>query len=261
MDIRFLNYHSVYSMQVEGKKKPTFVRNTAICFAELFNALSTYRGHCPKIEYKLILFKDKKSLNRHRNNYCPFTKRIIINHLKQAQHLLPEFSSFIIDSVEIDEIPAYEITMTVEAAPTLVHKYVLTWTRFLYECCFNIMLLDALRLSKIDKFKFISIANLLNIVATCYNRANFPDFNTWHGIGMGRCEKFLTSKELYAKLLVTVNLNSLYDQRNLAVPIIPKCEKAGTLEFWESDEDFLASRLPIYLEALNTLKAGYPYCH
>lgn len=260
MNIRFLNYHSIFSMQIENKK-PNFERTQDICFREMFMVMNRYRGQCPRIQYKLVAFTDKDSLKRLRNNYCPFDKRTICNHLKQAQHLIPEFSSFSIESVKIDRIPAYEITMTVEAAPIFIHKYVLTWTRFLYECCFNIMLLDALRLSKIDKFKFISIANLLNIVATCYNNADFPDFNTWHGIGMGRCEKFLTSKELYARLLVTDSLNSLYDRRNLAAPVIPKCKSSGTIEFWESDEDFLKFRLPIYLEALNIMKAGYPYCH
>ena len=253
-ELRILNYYTVYSycsIGARGAKTLVFDHVTGVCFASLFGR---FRDMCPKGEYTVFVSNDLRALESRKSNYCFLSKSEIINHLKRAQQIVPEFVDFTITPTVYSGYSGYEITVIIDRADRIIHKYVLTWIRYLYETCFSLALLDASKLAKLPEFRFISYANLLNIVQACFSNC-YPNHNTWHAIGEMRPHEILTQKELKQKLPHAVSLNSLYAIKRINANYrLPDTEERYDLEFWKSDEKFAQARLPYYKELLKQLK-------
>ena len=254
-ELKLLNYYTVYSyssIDARGNKHLIIHRTNAICFADLF---AEFKSHPPKGEYTVFVSTDLKSLREHRCNYCFLNKAGIIRHLKQVQQVVPEFVSFTVTPAEHRTYSGYEITLIINRANKIVHKYVLTWVRYLYETSFSLALLDVTKLAKLSKFRFVSYANLLNVVQACFPEEGMPNHNTWHAIGIMRPHKFYTKKELQRKIPESNSLNTLYPEENVGqYNSIPTNPDIYNLSYWESEEIFLNERLPIYESLYNKLK-------
>lgn len=254
-ELQLLNYYTVYSyssIDARGNKHLIFNRTNAICFVDLFSIL----GNCPpKGEYTLFVSTDLKTLREHRCNYCFLNKAGIIRHLKQAQQVVPEFVSFTVTPAEYRTYSGYEITLIINKANKIVHKYVLTWVRYLYESSFSLALLDVTKLAKLPKFRFVSYANLLNVVQACFPEEEFPNHNTWHAIGTMCPHNFLTRKELKQCLPEKTSLNTIYSVKNYQnLEKLPTSPKLYNIDYWESNDTFINERLPIYEKLFDMLK-------
>lgn len=254
-ELQLLNYYTVYSyssIDARGNKHLIFNRTNAICFVDLFSILG---NRPPKGEYTLFVSTDLKTLKEHRCNYCFLNKAGIIRHLKQAQQVVPEFASFTVTPAEYRTYSGYEITLIINKANKIVHKYVLTWVRYLYEASFSLALLDVTKLAKLPKFRFVSYANLLNVVQACFPEEEFPNRNFWHAIGSMLPHNFLTRKELKQCLPEKTSLNTIYSVKNYQnlekLPINPDLYN---IDYWESNDAFLNVRLPIYEKLFDMLK-------
>lgn len=255
-ELKFLNYYTVYSyssIDARGGKTQVFDHNIGICFSSLFCEL---KDICPKGEYTVFVSKDRRILvESHRANYCFLEKNKIIQHLKQLQQVVPEVLSYTITPIIYKERNGYEITLIIDRANRQVHKYALTWVRYLYEPSFSLALLDATRLAKLPQFRFVSYANLLNVVQACFTEEAVPNHNTWHAIGEMLPHKFYTQKELRQKIPESISLNDLYPIENVgSYDSIPANINRYNLSYWESEEIFRNERLPIYENLYNKLK-------
>lgn len=254
-ELKFLNYYTVYSyssIDERERKTQIFYRNIGVCFSSLFDRLGNI---CSKGEYTIFVSKDKHILENYNANYCFLEKNKIIQHLKQLQQVIPEVLSYTITPTIYNEYHGYEITLIIDRASKQVHKYALTWVRYLYETSFSLALLDVTRLAKLPQFRFVSYANLLNVVQACFPMGVVPNHNTWHAIGMMHPHKFYTKKELQRKIPESASLNTLYPEENIGqYDSIPANPDRYNLSYWESEEIFLNERLPIYESLYNKLK-------
>lgn len=255
MGVRYKSIHAY-------NEDPIMIR---ICFADLFCRIPE---NAPKATYTLWLLRDPKVVNNfHFNNFCWFSKTIVLGYLKTLQRIVPEVSKVQVTEEEFEGVPCYKVILQIEQAPKKLHKYALTWTRYLYESVFSFILNDALWLSRLPEYKFISLANLINVVTTSYPRGNvkFMCMNTWHGIGVGACENFYTNKELHHTLFDDNTLNSIYIPKAFDGPKpILKLEveegNAYTLDYWLSEEQF-AKRKEVYKHNFDLMREGYKYYH
>lgn len=254
-ELKFLSYYTVYSyssIDVRGNKNSIFNHVKGICFYDLFRRLGS---RPPKGEYTVFVSTDLKSLREHRCNYCFLNKAGIIRHLKQAQQVVPEFVSFTVTSAEYRTYSGYEITLIIDRANKIVHKYVLTWVRYLYESSFSLALLDVTKLAKLPKFRFVSYANLLNVVQACFPKEGLPNHNTWHAIGKMCPHNFLTRRELRQCLPEKASLNTIYSVKNYQnLEQLPISPNLYNIDYWESNDVFINERLPIYEKLFDMLK-------
>lgn len=255
-ELKFLNYYTVYSyssIDARGEKTQIFDHNVGVCFHELFQSFGRV---CPKGEYTVFVSKDIRTLEKnHSANYCFLEKNKIIQHLKRLQQVVPEVLNYIITPTIYRELNGYEITLIIDRANNQVHRYALTWVRYLYETSFSLALLDVTRLAKLPQFRFVSYTNLLNVVQACFPEEVVPNHNTWHAIGEMLPHKFYTKKELRQKIPESISLNELYSIENVgSYDSIPANINRYNLSYWESEEIFCNERLPIYESLYNKLK-------
>ena len=254
-ELRFLNYYTVYSyssIDSRGRKTQIFNNIKSVCFRELF---STLKNICPKGIYTIFVSKDKHALENHDSNYCFLNENKITQHLKHLQQVVPEVLSYGVTPTVYDEYHGYEVTLIIDRANKQVHKYAITWIRYLYEACFSLALLDATRLAKLPQFRFVSYANLLNIIQACFLPDVVPDYNPGHSIGRMLPHKLYTKKELHQKISESYNLNNIYPVGQIgAYKSIPINPNIYNLDYWESEEIFINERLPIYESMYNKLK-------
>lgn len=269
MNLRYLNLGTFCGaawINPDGTETQVYSVNTQRnCFANVLYILRSrieYKMPIPSVRYTIKLYSDPRVVaNKRLSNYCPFSKKEILYHLQLVKEVLPEITEYSLSSLPDNDFSGYMVTLVLAPTNNLnVHKYALTWVRYLYEGAFPWIMLDTLRLSKLPEFRFVAISNIINVVTSCWNGNPNIGFN--HAIGCGNNEKFLTKKELSAKIHSSRSVNGIYPWRgNLKVSHIPYIEEANTTEYWESEENFRTDRLPVYLEGFKVMKQGYKYSH
>lgn len=245
-EFKFPSYCTEYSC--EGSIKKAMRREA--CFSFVFNKAVDDSD----VTYKVILYKGTDLIGKeHKNNACLFTKKEISNHLKQAQSIYPfEFKVKEVPNYA-GTYPVYKVTLKVHGVPGTFHKYILTWLRYMYEYPYNVLLLDAYKLKKDPVFRFWSIANLFNLVLSCYC-GDSPDI---HQIAQNRVSKTMKVKELREKIKEVKRLNYIYEGLRHNRRLIK--DKVGDLsimdiEFWESNKLFEDERKPVYMDTYKDIK-------
>lgn len=211
-----------------------------VCFAEAFRQLGEKKKSAI---YTIKVYKEDTLKGSSSSNMCYFTRKQIKNHLNQLKDLF-SIKSSVIDSKDKKK-PHFIVRLELTNLPGMYHKYALTWLRYLYEYPYNVIALDAYKLKKCPEFRFESIANLFNLVASCYCEYVGPG----HSITGSSSVGFLRRKELLSRLNKANQLNDLYPKLNRNVHHIPsKIEnfERKDIEYW-SDKFFEEQRKPVYL--------------
>lgn len=221
---------------------------TRVCFARAFAKLE---GKSVSAKYTIKVYKEDALRKINGSNMCYLTRKQIKNHIDQLKDLFPIKSS-VIDSKDKRK-PYFVVTIELKNLRGTYHKYALTWLRYLYEYPYNVILLDAYRLKQDPVFRFESIANLFNLVASCSA--------TWIGEGhavVGNSPVgFLRRKELLARLNSVRSLNSVYTRLGVErkrVPGVIDEYHYRDLEYWNNDNFFKEKRKPVYMEEYAKLK-------
>ena len=243
----YLNFHTEYSS--EGTLEKAMCRE--YCFSDVFYG-KTRQGNT----YVIKFYMGECGLNDgQKNNACFLTKEELYDYISLAKNI-HDFEFSITEDEDNKNILDVQITLS---AKRVVHRYILTWIRYAYEYPFNMYLMDAIRLKKLDEFKDDDLINLIFLVGATGGYHFHGD--RIHSIG-DICwpRKFYTLEErvqivkdandteevnsLFPKL--SVELNTLYD----------KCDtfrqNYQSLEYWQS-EDYFAQRVPYYKEAKQTI--------
>lgn len=242
-EFNYLRYHTEYSCSGSINLK----MGTRACFADAFRRLN---GGKISVIYTIKVYKENTLRKSNGSNMCYFTRKQIKNHLDQLKDLFPIKSS-VIDSKDKNK-PHFIVKLELMELPGMYHKYALTWLRYLYEYPFNVISLDAYKLKKCPEFRFESIANLFNLVASCYSGWIGGGHSTVEGEPVG----FLRRKELLAQLDYRDCLNYLYSEVKIKYTKLPeKIDKFSPedFEYWSNDY-FEQNRKAIYLKAYKKFK-------
>ena len=245
-DFLYLNYHTEYSCSGKFNKD----MDSEACFSFVFSRTSTIKV---SESYDIILYKGLDfTKKKNYSNACLFKKSQIRKHLEQAQGIFP--FDFTIKSAKWNSYKVFIVSLNLVDLPGTFHKYILTWVRYMYEYPYNMFLFDAYRLKKETCFRFTSIANLFNMVLSCYG---YP-LREIHQITKNQISKNLRKKDIRARLEILVKLNNIYDKRKYKKNKFVIPEKVNDLslsdiEYWENDEIYEQYRKPVYMELYNTI--------
>lgn len=242
-EFRYLSYYTEYSCSGSYNLH----MGVRACFRSAFD--NVVNGS--NIKYKIRLYPGIDFCKRaSQSNACLFSKQEIRNHLLQLKDLFP-FSYKVLDEIKEDK-KIIAVHLHVKDVPAVSHKYILTWVRYLYEYPYNVILRDAYWLKEDPRFRFQSIANLFNVVASCCQAY----VGGGHSIGEDYVHIPMTKAQLKRRIRGARFLNNIYDAANLDKKKLP--EKIGKFscldsEYW-SKELFGDSRKPIYVEMYNEVR-------
>lgn len=223
------------------------------CFAAFFN----YGYIKENGEYEVYLVKDMNfGSSIRRNHYLLFDEDEILEHMAQLQKIIPSLK-YKLTSASIDIHnglrDCYVLSFTLSDKCSLVHKYALTWVRYLYEYPYNIILKEAYKLKFTCRSPFSrqSINNLYMVCSTA-----FPSIP-----GMGHSVNysgyFIPNYIIKERLHQVDRLNDVYESPSwdATSPLRLRLDYDiyNSLEYWDSPEKFL-ERMPHYLQILNYLK-------
>lgn len=248
-DFKFLQYHTLYSSEGDLERE----LEESACFSQVFDSNLTTKTNN---HYQVILFKNVIIPSTYRySNACLMTKTQLANHLKQAQTLY-KFKFKITETTawcEDDEYPAFQVDLYINRVPGTFHKYILTWLRYTYEFPYNVLLLDALHLKDNSIFRFTSIANLFNLVLSCYPE----EPRIIHQVPNNTVHKFYSIQQLKRQIKEVQLLNDIYKSISEKQATIPKnIDKTNIydLEYWNNVDYFEKYREPIYINTYKNLK-------
>lgn len=259
-EFTFLNLHTVYKCTGNYINEETGPDGD-YCFRMIFRGRSGLSGkNDVKEKYIITTYKGIwKAANYNKNNLCLFSKDEIKKHLDFVSSNIFPFK-YNIEEVKINNGSnrcKYKINLDIEGN-FLYHKFILTWTRYLYEYPTCMLMKDAYRLAKDPEFRFINIFDLYNIVSGCYSQENYKSDQTlsWGG-------KMMSYKELRSRLseLESIGGDSdvlcrIYDSRHISRENrleFSNRKEFNDIEYWESPSEF-EYRKSKYLDELKNRK-------
>jgi hypothetical protein len=236
--LNLYGYHVRYGYS-EYRKKNYDIRES-VCFSTLFNS------DCRSKYYQLYIIKGDNDLKRYYSNYCFFSKQEIKNHLKQ----IPRFCEmrFRVTDAEYKGEPAFGISFFINSENRLIHKYVLTWIRSLFEWPFYLYLLHARKMKQLPEFRFESVINLFNIVSTAYRYSYDTKIHTF-GTKLGLLRKSSIIDNVLNKGIDRVNDIFPY----CSIKDLPDCRLVDNFE--DITDELFENNLPKYMETYNIIKS------
>lgn len=226
-------------------------RRSHACFAHVFDIMNKSKTTKYSINYKIYVYKGLDFMEKmHANNACLISKRELRHHLDQLRGIIP-FKAVIHERTE-NSCPCYVISLTLENARGIQHKYILSWIRYAYEFPFNVILAEAIKLHKEKGFMFESVANLFNMVGGLFGL-----LGGGHSIPYGTDIGFLRRKQLAASMARKSCLNHIYECRYDGIKLGNSKISRYTrydLEFWTNERLFNEERKPVYLERYKEIK-------
>lgn len=226
-------YHVRYGYCPEKDKEPKIIES--VCFGSAF-------GSSNAKHYVIYILKGEADLQQYHSNFCFFTKQEIKNHFKQ----LPKFCKveYKITDTKYKNAEAFKIDLYIDSKNRLVHKYILTWTRYLFEWPYNLYLLHAKKLRKLPQFKFESIINLANVIATTHHNS----FD-WKVHSFGTKLGLLTKKEIVTSIGKHKSVNTVFPKFTVDTP---QCRLV--YDFDEVNDKLFEKNLKTYIDTYKIIK-------
>ena len=156
---RWIGYHTVYCIGEEDKNFSRYA-----CFGTIFNSStkeleSTYRI--------LVDTTDESIMKDHYSNFAPFDKTFIRNYIKLGLELIGKKSRVQVGDYAWHRRKYVRIAFHV-GGEKLYHKFMLAWTRLLYEFPYNLLLFEAHEFIKAHKnnpkYSFVSLINMISLL-------------------------------------------------------------------------------------------------
>lgn len=243
----YLNFHTEYSSTGTLNKE----MEREYCFSDVFWGESHQNN-----TYEIMFYLNDVALkDGAKNNACFLTKEELSDYISLAKNIY-DFEFTITDSEDKKDALVVELTIN---GPRIAHRYILTWVRYAYEFPFNMYLMDAMRLKKMDEFKDDDIFNLFNLVGATSGYSFHGD--RIHCIGdISWPRKFYTLEErikTLKKSKATGEVNDLFPKLNITLETLYNGNKnfksnLQCLEYWQS-EDYFNERVPYYISAKQTI--------
>ncbi len=237
-DFRYLNYHTEYSVHGTANKQ----MDSEACFYYVFNGKEYQNNY-----YKIIIYRGLNMIKKTYDNGCFLEKSELHHHISILKHIF-DFTFNIEECVNKNLDPYYELSLHISGA-NLIHRFILTWIRYVYEFPYNLYILDVNNMKTIDTFKYVNPINLFNIVASSYSEGN-----TGHMlVSPYRAAKLMKYNSLKNRIceLIANNEDSLNDVfETIDCPKV-KRRDITTLQDWKL---FFKERLEIYNKFYNLIK-------
>lgn len=186
-------------------------------------------------EYVIVMFKKVYS---GKSNYVMLSNENILKHLEYLTKIFPiEYS---IEDIK-DEIHVH-VKLN---GDRIVHKFALTWIRYMYEYPFNCYVYDMYKV--IDKIPDADNLTLYNAIADSYDDHG----RECHLIAQAY-SKPIPIKDLKQRLKVLTRLDEIYSSR-IAEVCLKACDgqfknySVYDKEYWMSEERYKKAE-PIYIE-------------
>ena len=237
------NYYTCYSCKC---KNPIIDYNSDgnACFRAVFDKVQN------DVEYKIRICYDPAILLKHKSNYCPLSKEYIVKWLDylcsicEGRYEIDECTLLVRRNSLEDpiEYPFHEVHFWLNNENNIMHKFVLTGIRFLYEYPFNVFIQDVFRLRCIEKFKDESLLNLFNLI-----HQSMKYYKSKYGFGhsFSGCAKLIDDDTLKQRIIKAYRLNDIYPATEYYDKIT--CfEEDNLLDYWEDENKFKENRLPYY---------------
>lgn len=168
---KFLNFHTRYECKGDLKLE---LGNYA-CFSDVFHLDNDH----PHNQYTIHVYKGMTLIETGLSNGCFLELRYIYKHISVLKHIT-KFKYSITEAVDKQLNPYYSIDIDLNA-PLLIHKFVLTWIRALYEFPYCIYLPEVYKLKQEFEFKYINVFNILNLISATYYRGDSIHMFLWPG--------------------------------------------------------------------------------
>ena len=154
-----INYRTIFCI---GEEDKDFASHA--CFGFIFNSSvqeseSTYRI--------LVDTTDESIMKNHYSNFAPFDKTFIRNYIKLGLELIGKKSKVQVGDYIWYNHKYVRIAFHV-GGKKLYHKFMLAWTRLLYEFPYNLLLFEAHEFIKAHKdnpkYSFVSLINMISLL-------------------------------------------------------------------------------------------------
>lgn len=222
------------------------------CFADYIRSLNDEQGYNNLI--KVYVGKEPGFGSDVTNHTLLFDENEILQHVSVLTQLIPNLRF----SVTAGKLPifgekhdCYVISLDINDKK-IIHKFVLTWVRYLYEFPYNIILKEAYRLQNYDKpFNKYSIFNLFMLCSTA-----FPEMpGTGHSFN--HSGYFLSNKTIKERLGMCKNLNDIYTPVSYEAYDTYKLKFSRKIpyhdtDYWDDRDNFI-KRIPHYKKVLDFL--------
>lgn len=156
---RCINYRTIYCI---GEEDNDF--HSHACFGAIFN--SPERNS--ESTYRILVDTTNESIMKsHYSNFAPFDKTFIRNYVKLGLKLIGKESKVQVGDYIWNNHKYVRIAFHV-GGKKLYHKFMLAWTRLLYEFPYNLLLFEAHEFIKAHKnnpkYSFVSLINMISLL-------------------------------------------------------------------------------------------------
>lgn len=161
--------------------------------------------------YQIILYKE---FHADSNNFCFFSKQEIEEYLTYIEEIVGNLNFVVNDNFE-SEVRGYnsiKIDLTING-PHLIHTFVLTMIRYLYEHRYAAMLDDALKLKKTYLFRNMNIYTILCLVASS-NYWSIAVSDDMSHFAERALMKLYSTEELKNRISIACSKASIVKKRN-----------------------------------------------
>jgi len=156
---RCIGYRTIYCIGEEDKNF-----HSHACFGSIFNSPESELDSTYRI---LVDTTNESIMKNHYSNFAPFDKTFIRNYVKLGLKLIGKESKVQIGDYVWNKHKYVRIAFHV-GGRKLYHKFILAWTRLLYEFPYNLLLFEAHEFIKAHKnnpkYSFVSLINMISLL-------------------------------------------------------------------------------------------------
>ena len=201
-------------------------------------------------EYTIILITDYSYVNNCKRNHCWMTKHQLENYLRRISTIKP--FKYHVEVSEFKGSPCFKLNIKIHGTKKEA-TFVLQCIKRTYEWPYNFFLQQAYELQEVPEYKFESILNLYNVVASTY----WSSQNTDHSFSINaKFEKYKTLRDKLPHVKWVVELYPDYGENTKQAPQLDSIYYNDRVpcktEQW--NDVFFAKMFPFYERNYNALK-------
>ena len=240
------NLCTIYAGSVNGREFDAPFREH-VCYGSSLEHFTRLQNDA---EYNIILITDYSYVNRSKKNYCWMTKHQLENYLRRISTIKP--FKYHVEASEFNGSPCFKVNIKIHGTKKET-TFVLQCIKRVYEWPYNFFLQQAYELQGVPEYKFESILNLYNVVASTY----WSTKNCDHSFSINaKFEKYKTLREKLPHVKYVVDLYPDWGNETKRAPKLDGIcyydVYPSKIEEW--DDVFFAKMLPFYERNYNALK-------
>jgi hypothetical protein len=235
---KYLNFCTIYSSEGDVE---VYLGEHA-CFGDVFEG-PTYQSNT----YNIHVYKEFSLIKNAKSNGCFLDLPQVNKHLNYL-HRICDVTFNVTEEVDRDLLPYYKVEVNL-SAHNLIHRFVLTWIRALYEFPYCVYLPEVYKLKKFKAFEKINVFNILNIIVSAFYLGDDIHMFTYPG-RYPILKKFEEVKQELANINKEV-------YHNLLEIFSTEAENQNTInQEILFDEKSFNFRKQLYLDIYNKIKDG-----